>query len=94
LTDLKKKEFHWTHVVEKGFTDLKRSMCTTLVLEASDFKKPFVVESNASGTGIGIVLTQDGQPLAFTSQALSGYNLGRSTYEKEMMTILHAMNTW
>jgi hypothetical protein len=73
LTDLlKKNAFHWTPVVEQAFTELKRAMCTTPVLAAPDFNKTFVVESDASGTGIGAVLTQDGRPLAFTSQALSG----------------------
>lgn len=37
---------------------------------------------------------QEGRPLAFTSQQLSGKNLGQSTYEKEMMAILHAIDTW
>jgi hypothetical protein len=41
-----------------------------------------LVESNASDTSISAVLTQDGWPLAFTSQALSGRNLIRSMYEK------------
>jgi hypothetical protein len=92
---LKKNAFHWTHVIEQAFTELKRAMCTTLVLTAPNFNKiTFVMESDASGTSIGIVLTQYGQPLSFTSQALSGRNLGRSTYEKEMMAILHAVQTW
>ena len=69
-------------------------MCTTHVLASLDFNKTFVVESDVFCIGIGAVLTQDGQPLAFTSQALSGRNLGRSTYEKEMVEILHAMKTW
>jgi hypothetical protein len=95
LTDhLKKNEFHQTPVAEKAFRDLKWAMCTNLVLAAHDFNKTFVVESNAFGTGIGTMLTQYGRPLAFTSQALSGGNLEKSTYEKEMMAILHAMHTW
>jgi hypothetical protein len=73
LTDLlKNNEFHWTPTVEKAFTELKRAMFTTLFLASREFNKTFVVESDALGTGIGAVLTQYGQPLAFTSQALSG----------------------
>ena len=68
-------------------------MCTTPVLVMSDFHKTFVVESDALGTGIGTILTQEGRPLAFTSQYLSGRNRGRSTYEKYMLAILHVVHT-
>jgi len=37
---------------------------------------------------------QEGQPLAFTIEQLSGNNLGQSTYEKEIMAILHAVDAW
>lgn len=36
------------------------------------------------------LLTQEGHPLAFTSEKLWDRNLGKSIYEKEMMAILHA----
>jgi hypothetical protein len=95
LTDLlKKNAFHWTPIDEKSFTKLKRAMCTTPILATPYLNKNFVVESGASGTGIGAMLTQYGQPLPFTSQALSGYNMGRSMYEIEMMTALHVVHTW
>jgi hypothetical protein len=58
-------------------------MCTNLFLETYDFNNTFVVESDASRNGIGVVITQDGRPLAFTRQVLSGLILGRSTYEKK-----------
>jgi hypothetical protein len=37
---------------------------------------------------------QEGYPLAFTSKQLCDRNLGKSTYEKEMMVILHAIDIW
>jgi hypothetical protein len=68
-------------------------MCTTPILASPDFNKKFVVESDSLGTGIDTFLTQEGRPLAFTSQDLSHLNLGKYTYEKEMMATLHVVNT-
>ena len=95
LTQLVKKNyFFWNEEAQQAFTALKNAMCSTPVLALLDFTKSFVIECGALGTGIGAVLMQEGQPLAFTSQQLSGTNLGQSTYEKEMMAILHAVGTW
>jgi len=73
---------------------LKQAMCSTTILALPNFTKYFVIECDASGTGIGVILMQEGRPLAFTSQQLSGKHLGQSTYEKDMMAILHVVDTW
>nr|MDZ8005255.1 RNase H-like domain-containing protein [Nostoc sp. DedSLP05] len=93
-TLLKKNSFHWTPVADKAFEHLKQAMCTTPVLAMPDFTKSFIIETDACDTGIGAVLMQEGRPLAFLSKALSGRNLGRSTYEKEMIAIIHVVNQW
>ena len=56
-----------------------------------DFNKPFCVETDASGTGVGAVLMQGGHPLAFLSKALGPKSQGLSTYEKEYLAILLAV---
>lgn len=66
-------------------------MCTTLVLTLLDFTKTFVLECDDFGKGIKVGFMQEGRPLAFTNKQLYELHLGKSTYEKEKMTILHAI---
>jgi hypothetical protein len=89
---LKKNSFTWTPVAVQAFQTLKMNMCTTSVLALPDFTKTFVLECDASGKGISVVLMQEGRPLAFTSKQLSKRNLGKPIYEKEMLAILHAVD--
>jgi hypothetical protein len=91
---LKKNSFNWTPATAQAFQTLKMAMCTTPVLALPDFTKTFVLECDASGKGIDVVLMQEGQPLAFTSKKLSEKNLGKPIYEKEMLAILHAVDLW
>jgi hypothetical protein len=69
-------------------------MCTTLVLATPNFTKTFIVDCNASGHGIDVVLMQEGNPLAFESNQLKGKNSLKPIYEKEMLAILHAVQKW
>ena len=96
LTNLLRKGalFVWTAVEEKAFHTLKNALITAPVLALPDFSKMFTVETDASDTGIGAVLTQDGHPLAYVSKALGPHTRGLSTYEKEYLAILLAIDQW
>ena len=67
---LKKGKFQWDEAVKKAFENLKAAMTTTPTLALPDFSSPFVIQTDASGDGIGAVLSQNGRPIAFMSRAL------------------------
>jgi hypothetical protein len=69
-------------------------MTTPLVLSLLALDKLFVVETDAFMVGIGVVLIQDGHPIAYISKSLGAKQEAMSIYEKEMLAILHAVNKW
>ncbi|KAJ0909643.1 putative nucleotidyltransferase, Ribonuclease H [Helianthus annuus] len=64
------------------------------VLALPDFRETFIVETDASGYGIGAVLMQKGHPIAYISKALSPRHMSLSTYERELLAIIHAVQKW
>ena len=95
LTELLKKgNFAWSDEAQIAFEKLKQAMVTAPVLALPDFSIPFVVESDASGVGIGAVLSQGGRPIAYFSKALSYKHKVLSVYEREMLAILAVVKKW
>jgi hypothetical protein len=52
------------------------------------------IETDASDKGIGAVLTQQGHQVAYLSKALSKRTQALSTYEKEGLAIILAIDKW
>jgi hypothetical protein len=96
LIDLLKKGaiYVWTDIHHQSFMALKHTITSAPVLVLPDFSQPFTLETDASGTGVGAVLMQHGHPLAFMSKSLSPWLQGLSTYEKEYLAILMAVEQW
>ena len=61
------------------------------VLAMPIFSKPFIIEADASGFAVRVVLMQDNQPVAFYSQVLGPQAHLKSVYEKELMAIVWAI---
>lgn len=95
LTQLMRKDsFKWSPDATKELEPLKRAMVTLPTLALPDFTVPFVIETDASGTSLGAVLTQKQRPLEFFSQQLSPQARLKSVYERELMAIVLTIQKW
>lgn len=79
---------------QHAFDILKAALISAHVLALPDFTKPFNIHTDASQHGVGAILMQQSHLLAFLSRVLGPKNQGLSTYEKEYMAILLAVNQW
>lgn len=83
-----------TPTVQDAFQALKTALVSAPVLAMPDFSQQFVIETDASDKGIGAVLMQQNHPIAFLSKALGPRHQGLSTYEKESLAIMLAVEHW
>jgi hypothetical protein len=96
LTDLLKKNiiFVWTTKQEVAFKTLKQALIEAPVLALPNFAKLFSIKTDASGSGVRAVLMQEQHPIAYISKALGPKLQGLSTYEKEYVVVLLAVEQW
>lgn len=91
---LKRDAFQWGPEQTQAFNQLKQIMTHCPVLALPNFQKPFTIETDASGKDLGVVLMQEGRPLAYMSKTLGPKAAARSIYEKEALAILEALKKW
>jgi hypothetical protein len=91
---LKKDAFKWSTEAEEAFWALQRVLTTTSILQLPDFNRDFIVECDASGTGLGAVLHQGGGLVAFFSHQLAPRHTKLAPYEQELIRLVQAVRHW
>ncbi|GJZ08219.1 retrovirus-related pol polyprotein from transposon 17.6 [Tanacetum coccineum] len=91
---LKKNSYEWSDSAQMASDELKAAMINAYVLALPNFQKEFIVETDASNEGIGVVLQQKGHPIAFLSRSLAPRHKGLSTYEKELWDLVYDLEKW
>jgi len=96
LNELVKKgvDFKWGIDQTKAFETLKEKLIKAPLLALPNFSKTFEIECDASNVGIGVVLLQEGHPIAYFIEKLKGSHLNYSTYDKELYALLRTLQTW
>jgi hypothetical protein len=69
-------------------------LTTAPVLDQLDIEKPFDVYCDASGSGLGCVLMQEGRVIAYASRQLHRHEEHYPTHDLELADVVHALKIW
>jgi hypothetical protein len=95
LTKLLKREaFRWTPEAATAFESQKVALTSTPVLQLPNFAQPFIVDCDASGLGIDVVLHQGQGPIAFFSRAMVPHHAKLAAYERELISLVKVVCHW
>lgn len=97
LTQLTKKsaKYQWGESQQSAFEQIKALIASAPVLHRPSFDDQFVIQTDASDTGLGAVLTQtidgDERVLSFASRTLNKAERNYSVTERECLAVLWAI---
>jgi len=93
MTSLLQKDhkFVWTEGCEVSFRALRKLLTTAPVLAQPNIEKPFDVFYDASKSGLGCVLTQEGKVIAYASRQLRKHEINYPTHDLELAVVVHAL---
>uniref|UniRef100_A0A0N5BFS5 RNA-directed DNA polymerase n=1 Tax=Strongyloides papillosus TaxID=174720 RepID=A0A0N5BFS5_STREA len=86
--------YKWTDIEEKAFINLKEALINAATLKPPNPDKQYTIQTDASFQGLGAVLLQDDNPIAF---AIRGLKVAEKNYEimrLEGIAILFALKTF
>ena len=96
LTNLTRKNqvFKWTEKCEQAFVKLKEALISAPVLKVPEGNENMVVYTDASGLGLGAVLMQQNQVIAYASRQLKPHETRYATHDLELAAVVYALKLW
>ncbi|KAF8082658.1 hypothetical protein N665_0814s0004 [Sinapis alba] len=96
MTRLTSKDvkFEWSEDCSKSFAELKRQLTQTPVLVLPRPGLPYEVYTDASGTGLGCVLMQERQVIAYASRQWRPHEVNYPTHDLELAAVVFALKIW
>ncbi|XP_073152869.1 uncharacterized protein [Henckelia pumila] len=79
---------------EKSFLVLKKKLMTAPVLAIPEGTGRFVIYTDASKSGLGAVLIQDGKVIAYASRQLKIHEKNYPTHDLELAAVVFALKLW
>lgn len=91
----KNANFNWTSECQGAFEKLKTKLTQSPILIHPNYNDPFILETDASGFGLGAILTQvrDGKehPIAYASRSLKPAEKNYPVFELEALAVVWAV---
>ena len=88
--ELKDVEWCWLSIHDEAVQSYKNLVCEAPVLKFNDVNREVTIESDASLSGLGASLLQEGQPVVFASRALTAAEIFYAQIEKELLSVVFA----
>ncbi len=84
---------------EQAFESIKREISKEPVLIHPNPKKPYFLETDASGVAIGSILSHKGEdgrmhPIAFLSEGFTPPQRNYDTHDKDLLVIIRSLEHW
>jgi transposase InsO family protein len=91
----KGKRFIWTEEAQKAFEDIRSCLIKSPILTCPNFDKPFTISCDASGVGLGAILSQESEKgeavVAYASRTLTRSEQKYSATERECLAVIWAI---
>jgi hypothetical protein len=90
----KGREFKRDEKYQDSFDHLKKRLMSPPVLVMPDLQKGFDIYCDACGQGLGCVLMQEGQVIAYASRQWRKHGLNYPTHDLELAVVVHTLKIW